>query len=291
MSKNYTLEVNEFNNAFTVSVSFGVVSEEGYLKSYGYHRNYRVTRNGELVTPEKHGDVFLFNVNLEDVEIKHIEVLDVVETYTADTPGWIDIDKETYDKLTPNFQSKYKEVPSGKKVIEHDVEITSKRHKVDFDLVAYMGESVSELQKILKGEDYTPYPSVKNLSSTFLTEMQILAVLVYLYNQEKSSLKQLKLNAKEYFDFRRARDADTVYERIAVSYFVTPYNGETKKQLSMKQNGRPYADRRGRMVADYPAVASTVIIFAEDLSGIPLTGTDDEKLETIKSLYNSIFHP
>lgn len=44
-------------------------------------------------------------------------------------------------------------------------------------------------------------------------------------------------------------------EVIGVDFFERDYNGETTKILKKKSNGQPYADRRGKIVKDYPHVS------------------------------------
>lgn len=80
---------------------------------------------------------------------------------------------------------------------------------------------------------------------------------------------------------------------ITVTFFVSTYSGEMRKQLDTKKDGHPYADRRGRMVKDYPKTAGSATLTPGDLAlwwgsigGNSLA--DAEKFEALNALTRSI---
>lgn len=290
------VEVAAFKDAFAIFAYYPAQMEDGFF--YGraeeelkeVSHGFRFSRNGETIVPEKHHDIFLFEGSINGVEVEYVDTEDVVNTYTSDVEGLSDVDKETYDKLSANFQSKYKKVASGKKEVSHEVTLNVKEHDVDFDLNRYMGTYVSEIEKIVKGEDYTKSPSLSNVKPFKPAGETILDVLVSLYDREREDLNSLIVETRKSFIGLGRRSSDE-YESMTVKYFSKPYNGEKKKHYHRKVNGGMYADRRHRLVPDYPDVVSVVRVTSDELRGMPLGDNEDDALESIKALYQAVFHP
>jgi len=79
-----------------------------------------------------------------------------------------------------------------------------------------------------------------------------------------------------------------------VTFYEVPYQGAVKKVLDKKQNGQPYADRRGRMVRDMPKSVGQAKITATDLANwwASVEGnklSDDAKLEALRTLTNHLW--
>lgn len=64
---------------------------------------------------------------------------------------------------------------------------------------------------------------------------------------------------------------------IKVVFFVRDYNGEMTKILDKKRNGDFYADRRGKLVRDYPEVSFSYYITMKDIPQIK--ASSEEELE------------
>lgn len=64
---------------------------------------------------------------------------------------------------------------------------------------------------------------------------------------------------------------------IKVVFFVRDYNGEMTKILDKKRNGDFYADRRGKLVNDYPEVSFSYYITMKDIPQIK--ASSEEELE------------
>lgn len=81
---------------------------------------------------------------------------------------------------------------------------------------------------------------------------------------------------------------------LRLSFFAQPYDGSVKKVLDQKRGGGAYADGRGRMVRDLPAVVGKAHITKTELgvwwewiSGNDLP--DEEKQEAIQALTNTLW--
>lgn len=265
-------------------------ADTGYLQSVT-GRKYRVKHDGELLTPAIHETlaVYVGGFNVDNVDIKEVKLRPVVETYTSDEEGFKDIDVETYQKLSDNFKKKYRSVSSGLKEVHGDVKLNVTTLDADFDTDVYAGEKVSELQKLLHGQDYQPTPSLSNLKKVTMSRTVVLEALKALYEQDEGDLSQVKATFKA--DFVSGFSSKKGLEGLEVEYFTVPYKGEMKKKYQVKANGRKYADGRHTLVPDYPDVASTVIVREEDVAGFVIGDDDDANLDSIKVLYDALFHP
>lgn len=81
---------------------------------------------------------------------------------------------------------------------------------------------------------------------------------------------------------------------LTVNFLEKPYDGSTEKILAKKQNGQPYADRRGRFVRSMPrtvgkAKISTLELGSwwDSIGGNDLS--DVEKAATIEALTRSLW--
>jgi len=79
-----------------------------------------------------------------------------------------------------------------------------------------------------------------------------------------------------------------------VTFYEVPYQGAVKKVLDKKQNGQPYADRRGHMVRDMPKSVGQAKITSADLASwwASVEGnklSDDAKLEALRTLTNHLW--
>lgn len=74
---------------------------------------------------------------------------------------------------------------------------------------------------------------------------------------------------------------------LEIKFFDRDYNGEKKKVLDLKKDGRPYSDRRGRYVNDYPTIVASYSI---DISDIPyFSARNQEELDAkMKEYVNHI---
>lgn len=207
-----------------------------------------------------------------------------------------ELDEETYERLTPSFQIRYK---------RKFAEPVETRTPVEFELIAVPYE--------LKGEFLT--------GKEFPTELHAKVTPVRRHERKRSSYGRyygsdqipayldwnlpLILSADEVLLVVDALGTSilqgvgysaTVNQRgvysggnLEVNFFAKPYEGATKKILDKKRNGGTYADQRGRMVRDLPTAVGKAEITSlhlsswwESVEGNSLS--DEAKLEALRSL-------
>lgn len=279
------LKVYAFNDVFVVADVRPSLNSEDYIR---VQRNeYKFTRGHELISPSFADGLAIFDGTVNDVSAVRIETSELVETYVSAVPGYKDLSKEQYEKLTTKFKREYREVNLGSVENEYDADFKVSMFDHDFDREKYKGEKVSDLAKLAYGDNYAPEPSMRNFGRVSLDGKTMLKVLKHMYDAEGKNLTRIKadFNRTSYF----GRNIE--YDLMTVQYLSEPYTGQSKKVYKKKQNGQLYADRRYTLVPDMPKSVSTVVVAAEDLSGIVNGKNDEENMARTQELFDAIFKP
>lgn len=151
------------------------------------------------------------------------------------------IDRNTYDKLSTNIQSFYSEI-----IKKEEVPVI---YEYDFiDLV----EKAAHIE-----------------NTVFYSRIDVLR------NITRFNFKNNK-RAKISIDTARAfNTSKLVVGSIIVEFFENDYNGEMRKVLDKKRNGGHYADRRGKVVPDYPNVIDKLTIKDKDIPYFSAANQDE----------------
>lgn len=105
----------------------------------------------------------------------------------------------------------------------------------------------------------TVHPKLENNLPLDLTTSEILVVLESLNRGLK---QESKLGALVNITLNHMY----VPGEVNIKFFTEVWDKKFKKRLSTKANGRPYADRRGTMVPDYPETAGEAVITMQDIA-------------------------
>ena len=232
----------------------------------------------------------------------------VRSSWTQDTLSYIpkdenselrELDEETYNRISPNFQLRYK-----RKLADR----VETRTPLEYELVSS--------PYALKGEVLIGREFVSELHSK-IVPLRARATRndSYYYNRDRlrASLQSnlpLSLTGGEIKvlidglgdEVARGKGYSASLHRYGyseesdfnVTFYATPYEGAMKKVLDKKQNGQPYADRRGRMVRDLPRAVGQAKITSTDLASwwASVEGnrlSDDAKLEALRTLTNHLW--
>jgi len=227
-----------------------------------------------------------------DLKIEQVRTVEAVDRYVARDwkAGLRDLSAEDYEKLSDNFKKLYKkELAEPEEIrteIDHDtveipVELTD-AILMGHDFISELHMRVNKIRESSRQSGFygnrDPRPELWRAMPLSLSARELTSVIHGLSSRLTGHGYQARVvfrggysHTQDFFD---------------IDYFARPYRGETRKQLDKKQNGQPYADRRGRMVNDYPPVVGSASISEDDIAGwwSSFGGnllSDGEKLEVL----------
>lgn len=283
--------VYRFANA--TLVKFVGMSYHGAVLTDGTDKVLKVEDSpiSEEVSDKLYG-VSFYGPLVGELKLERVRTVEAVDRYVARDwkSGIRDLSAEDYGKLSDNFKKLYrKELAEPQEIrteIDHDtvdvpVELTD-AILMGHDFLTELHRRVNKIRESARRGSYygnkDPRAELWRAMPLSLSTRELTGVL-----QELSSrMTGLGYQARVVFRGGYSQSPDF----FDIEYFARPYRGETRKQLATKQNGQPYADRRGRMVNDYPPVVGKASISEDDISGwwssfggnsLP----DSEKLEVL----------
>jgi len=211
-----------------------------------------------------------------------------------ESAGIRELTEEDFEKLTPSFQRLYKkklsEATETRTTIEHELKV------VDYELsqaVLLGKEFPTELHRLTtparerarRSSSYGYYSRNEELADLkrnlplSLTSEEILGLI--------NSLSSAAVPATGWAASVRTQGYGTL--ELEITFYAAPYGGAVRKKPALKQNGRPYADGRGSIVKELPAIVGKAVVTQGDLAewwsaigGNELS--DSAKLEALKTL-------
>lgn len=205
------------------------------------------------------------------------------------------LSEEEFGKLSEGFQKLYEknlaEPVETRSAIRFDFQEIDLELREQFLLgVEFSSELQALLQpirdRIKRANSYSPRSSEKkaelerNLPTT--VEARELPQLIGKIGEKISSSHGYAARVQVDSGYREP-------DKLKVSFLADRYTGGTRKVLSLKQNGKPYADQRGRLVPDFPEAVGEARITEGELwswwksvDGPKLS--DEEKLEALTAL-------
>lgn len=271
-----------------------------YHDNTSYGREYKIVNlDGTAVSDFSYHDdkkLFFFYQGLDTVDIKRLSYEKPLEGYEPTVDGLKSIDVETYEKLTPSFQKKYKKIKGEEVVVEFDPHVELTDFHQPFDLEVYMAENehtVKQAERVL--DSYNSYrntgiklePGMQNFKIVTPSPVLTVKTLELLHEKRQSRIgMQWKVTFNDDTSTFRGDNS-----RIHVEYFETAWDGKHRKNYHQKKNGGYYADGRHSLVPDYPSVASSVTLLARDMVNIPFDDckNNDDVLAVIEKVYETLF--
>lgn len=240
-------------------------------------------------------NIVFFPHTIDGVQFISVNYERPLEGYESIDGNLKTIDQETYDKLTPSFQEKYRKI-QGEKVRKETVFTPqSVTYAQDFDLDVYRGETEHPLVRIQRqarrwgySRDNQPRPGFHNFDKAQLTPEMIVEALRMIYIERDGDGIGRQWIVR-FFGATPSRNEDLSI--VEITYLEKPWEGETKKQYARKKNGGFYADGRGKMVPELAQPVSHVSVTAEDMRAIPFkqAQTNDEQWEILETVYDTLF--
>lgn len=207
-----------------------------------------------------------------------------------------DLSEDDYGKLSPGFQKLYEKLLA---------EPEENRMEVSFELKNLEGVALSEAV-VLGREQLTELHGIilpirdrarrsNSWNSSFQEDRAELARNLPLELSAEELIRivdNFGAKIRQGTGYRAQVTTDSAYRgpsELRIDFFGEPYEGAMRKVLSTKRDGKPYADRRGRMVKDLPTSVGSAVVKLQELNGWwdSIGGellSDEEKLETLTEL-------
>lgn len=208
---------------------------------------------------------------------------------------------QEFEQLTASFKSHYELVREEprEELVELAVEIEDRAMELDSAILegkSYLNELHRLIAKVPRERSSNRWNSaeasvnVSNFEPKELSAGQLIHVVWQLYSSVIQGHSHRGIFVGGFFGGIPSKP-----DSIPIRFFEEPYEGAMKKQLDKKKNGQPYADRRGRMVPDYPREVGKATITSAELwswwqSVDGNSRPDEEKLQLLRELVAAVLH-
>jgi len=239
-----------------------------------------------------------------ELKIEQVRTVEAVDRYVARDwkAGLRDLSADDYEKLSDNFKKLYKKELAEPQELRNAIDHDTVKVSVELSDGILMGsEFLSDLhgqvnkirESAKRSNSYgskDPRPELWRALPLELSTKDLVGVMHGLNSRIAQGHAGHGYQASVVFRGGYTHTPDF----FDIDYYAQPYRGETRKLLDKKQNGQPYADRRGRMVKDLPRVVGNASISEQDIAAWWSsfegdTLSDTEKLEVISEFINHLW--
>jgi len=227
--------------------------------------------------------------------------VDHYEPKSSAPRGLRQLSPQEFEQLTASFRAHYELVREAprEELVELSVRIEDRPMELDPAILEgkrYLNELHNRLANVPSEGGFNRRNSaeaavdISNFEAKALNQEQLIHVVWQLYSPVTQGRSQRGIFVGGFFGGIPSKP-----DSISIRFFETPYEGAMKKQLDRKKNGQPYADRRGRMVPDYPQEAGKATITRAELwewwqNVDGNSRSDEEKIQLLKELVAAVLH-
>lgn len=304
-SQSETPKIYRFANATVLKIQKYNYSGEISLQDNGAKVLESTVLSEEVLSQLRSNQLRVFAATSEDVFIQRSETSQEVVSYLPVDEKSVmrELDAKSFEKLSANFQKMYQrklaEPVETLSVIEHELQSMS-YDLTDEELLGakpltVLHGVVNEIrdQAVKKLNRYS-YASNDNKPRARLERVLPIKLQAEELMRTVSKLAYKVIPNRGYAASVKLEDYHHLPLTMNIDFYVNAYQGETRKVLDKKRDGRPYADGRGRFVQDMPATAGRAVISVGELGdwwssveGNKLS--DEQKLETLTALTRSLW--
>lgn len=230
-----------------------------------------------------------------ELNLIRVVTTEVVDSYIPQKSGLLELSEEDYGRLSPAFkklyekrvgkpEEKWEQLPID--VLEIEGELTDGlligKH-FPTDLHRYLNGIREQARRVNSwgSSNDKERPDFERALPLKLTAKEIVSVLSDHIIQPVRSSPGITAFVNTGYGIGN--------DELVLEFFAKRYDGAMKKVLDTKKDGKPYADRRGHMVKDFPDKIGRAAIPSEQLGewwesigGNELP--DDQKLAALKAL-------